>query len=198
MEQRRFHVDPVHGEFILLEWDTSLNGWMPAIEILMGWQRGMHRIFGQANNSSQLVTLPDFTAWSRLSPAEVPLIRTPLARPWIQNQFIEHANDIEDMFRIAGIDEPDLSLAIRASLSASPPTSRGPPQPLPPPFPAHLVSPVLASAEADRKICPITMEPIQKRTAAITSCGHIFQKKAIQEWLASHETCPECRQRCSL
>jgi hypothetical protein len=196
MEQRRFHADPVHGEFMLLEWDDSRNGWMPAVEILMGWQRGMHRIFGQTSNSSQLVTLPDFMTWSRLSPAEVPLIRTPLARPWIQNQFIEYANDLEDMFRIAGIDEPDLSLAIRASLSA-PPRPRETPPP-PPAFPAHLVGPVLASAEADRKICPITMDPIRKRTAAITSCGHIFQKKAIQEWLASHDTCPECRQRCSL
>lgn len=181
---------------MLLEWDDSRNGWMPAVEILMGWQRGLNRIFGQTNNSSQLVTLPDFSAWSRMTPAEVSQIRTPLIRPWIKNSFIEYANDLEDMFRIAGIDEPGLSLALSASLSAAPPpTSKDPP---PPAFPAHLVGPVLGSAEADRKICPITMEPIRKKTAAITSCGHIFQKEAIQEWLASHDTCPECRQRCSL
>lgn len=194
MEQRRFHVDPVHGEFILLEWDTSLNGWMPAIEILMGWQRGMHRIFRTANSSS-LLTMPDVTMWSRLSPAEVPLMRTPLARPWIQNRFIEYADDMEDVFHRSGIDDPHLSQALRASLSASPPIPRGGP---PPAFPAHLVSPVLAAAVAERKTCPITMEPIRKKTAAITSCGHIFQKEAIQEWMKEHDTCPECRQRCSL
>ena len=196
MEQRRYHIDPVHGEFILLEWDASLSGWMPAVEILMGWQRGMNRIFRPANNASHLLTMPDYTLWSRLPPAEVSRVRSPLARPWISDRFIEHADNIEDAFHRLGLDDPHLSQALSASLSAAPPpTPRGPP---PPAFPAHLVSPVLAAAEAERKICPITMEPIRKRTAAITSCGHIFQKEAIQEWLNSHDTCPECRQRCSL
>lgn len=86
-----------------------------------------------------------------------------------------------------------LDQAIAASLS----NKRPRPGPPPPPFPAHLVDPVLAAAEAEGKTCSITMEPIRKQTAAITSCGHIFQKEAIREWMKNHDTCPECRVRCS-
>jgi hypothetical protein len=93
------------------------------------------------------------------------------------------------------LERPDhLEQAITASLSAPP---RPRPGPLPPPFPAHLVDPVLAAAEAEGKLCSITMEPIRKQSASITSCGHIFQKEAIREWMKGHDTCPECRVRCS-
>lgn len=87
-----------------------------------------------------------------------------------------------------------LEQAISASLSNPPRPRPGPP---PPPFPEHLVGPVLAAAEAEGKICSITMEPIRKQTASITSCGHIFQKEAIRKWMKNHDTCPECRVRCS-
>ena len=160
----------------------------------MGWQRGMHRIF-QTANSTNLLTLPDFSMWSPLPPEEVSRVRSPLTRPWIPNQYIEYADDMEDVVHRSEIDDPWLSHALRASLSAAPPIARD--LPALPAFPAHLVSPVLEAAVAERKTCPITMEPIQKMGAAITSCGHIFQKEAIQKWLTSHETCPECRQRCS-
>ena len=89
-----------------------------------------------------------------------------------------------------------LELALAASLaSATPPRPRGPP---PAAFPPHLVESVLTTAEIERKLCPITMEPIRKETANITSCGHIFQKEAIHEWLQRNDTCPECRQLCSI
>jgi len=65
---------------------------------------------------------------------------------------------------------------------------------LPKPFPRHLVDQVLEKAETDGQACPITMEPIKKATATVTSCGHIFQKAAIAEWLTTSDTCPECRQ----
>jgi len=93
-------------------------------------------------------------------------------------------------------DPPLMELALAASLaSAPPPRPRGP---SPSAFPPHLVDSVLTTAEKERKLCPITMEPIRKETAAITSCGHIFQKEAIHEWLQGNDTCPECRQRCSI
>lgn len=65
-------------------------------------------------------------------------------------------------------------------------------------FPKHLVDQVLASAEAAGQTCAITMEPIKKASASITSCGHVFQKDAIAHWMHSHNTCPECRQPCCL
>ena len=87
---------------------------------------------------------------------------------------------------------PDPQLA--TSLSAQ---RQGPSATRPQPFPTHLVDQVLAAAEAAGQICAITMEPIKTTTAAVTSCGHIFQKAAIDHWMQDHDTCPECRQPCS-
>ena len=65
--------------------------------------------------------------------------------------------------------------------------------PKPPPFPRHLIAPVLAHAEANKAICPISLEPITKENATVTSCGHVFQTEALATWLTDHTICPECR-----
>lgn len=42
--------------------------------------------------------------------------------------------------------------------------------------------------------CAITTEPFsQCNEIAITPCFHYFQKRALEQWLSSHSTCPECR-----
>ena len=46
--------------------------------------------------------------------------------------------------------------------------------------------------------CPITFEPIQETTAAVTSCQHVFKRVAIVEWLKKNTTCPVCREECEL
>ena len=46
--------------------------------------------------------------------------------------------------------------------------------------------------------CPITFEPIQEATAAVTSCQHVFKRLAIVEWLKKNTTCPVCREECEL
>jgi len=46
--------------------------------------------------------------------------------------------------------------------------------------------------------CPITFEPIQEATAAVTSCQHVFKRVAIVEWLKKNTTCPVCREECEL
>lgn len=96
--------------------------------------------------------------------------------------------------------DEDLAIATLASLS-----SYRPPPPPPPslsagpqPLPKHIQLIVLEKAEAEGKLCPITMNPIRKSTASVTSCGHIFQTTAIQEWMSDNRTCPECRQICSV
>jgi hypothetical protein len=89
-----------------------------------------------------------------------------------------------------------LAAALLASLAAPP--RPPPPAVRPPPFPKHLADQVLAAAEAAGQACAITMEPIQKASAAVTSCGHVFQKEAITHWMQDHDTCPECRQPCAI
>jgi len=46
--------------------------------------------------------------------------------------------------------------------------------------------------------CPITFEPIQEVTAAVTSCQHVFKRDAIIHWLKKNTTCPVCREECEL
>jgi len=46
--------------------------------------------------------------------------------------------------------------------------------------------------------CPITFEPIQETTAAVTSCQHVFKRDAIIQWLKKNTTCPVCREECEL
>lgn len=42
--------------------------------------------------------------------------------------------------------------------------------------------------------CAITTEPFsQCNEIAITPCFHYFQKRALEQWLSTHSTCPECR-----
>ena len=41
--------------------------------------------------------------------------------------------------------------------------------------------------------CSIAMEPVTHETIAITSCFHIFTKDAIQRWIQTESTCPQCR-----
>ena len=90
---------------------------------------------------------------------------------------------------------PSIDLMTILASSARPPDR---PPDRPSAFPKHLTDQVLASAEAAGQTCPITMEPIKKTSASITSCGHIFQKTAITHWMQDHNTCPECRQPCTI
>jgi hypothetical protein len=43
--------------------------------------------------------------------------------------------------------------------------------------------------------CTITHEEFtqQHSVTKINSCGHIFNSKAISDWLITHQTCPNCR-----
>lgn len=42
--------------------------------------------------------------------------------------------------------------------------------------------------------CSITTEPFsQCNEIAITPCFHYFQKQALERWLSTHSTCPDCR-----
>jgi hypothetical protein len=65
------------------------------------------------------------------------------------------------------------------------------------PLPRHVAVLVVAKAIQDDVSCPITGESITE-DAAVTSCGHVFDRAAITTWLSSNTTCPTCRTRCSV
>ena len=43
----------------------------------------------------------------------------------------------------------------------------------------------------NNEVCPISLEQI--KTAFKLSCGHVFEKENIIDWLSSKKTCPLCR-----
>ena len=64
----------------------------------------------------------------------------------------------------------------------------------PSPLPRHVQIILLTEAVRTRKECSIAMEPITLENGSVTSCGHIFTREALSEWLQDNNTCPECRE----
>ena len=54
-------------------------------------------------------------------------------------------------------------------------------------------------AEAANDTCPISTNPISPITASVTTCFHVFETEAINEWIARNPVntpCPVCRKVC--
>ena len=73
------------------------------------------------------------------------------------------------------------------------------PEPVITPMPKHVVQILLERAEVDGAHCPISGSPITVATGAVTTCGHLFERTAIEMWFAQGVyTCPECRASCRI
>ena len=64
------------------------------------------------------------------------------------------------------------------------------------PLPKRIAWLIAEDAEKNGDTCAITMDPINPTTAAVTTCFHCFDHEAIQTWMETHKTCPQCRERC--
>ena len=60
-------------------------------------------------------------------------------------------------------------------------------------IPRHIFKVFVEAAIAKKETCPITMEEITMENVAMTPCGHLFDKTALQMALRSRNTCPQCR-----
>ena len=68
-------------------------------------------------------------------------------------------------------------------------------------IPIHVKKLIITESIRNNEGCPITSEAITMENAAVTSCGHVFTKAAIQHWLSmasSNNLCPICKIRCSI
>ena len=63
---------------------------------------------------------------------------------------------------------------------------------------AFTIQALINHAISESMTCPISMNPIQKSTACVTSCQHIFERDSIAHWLSDHTNCPVCRQATSI
>jgi hypothetical protein len=73
-----------------------------------------------------------------------------------------------------------------------------PAEPVITPLPKHVSHILLEKAESDGLQCPITGSPITLANGAVTTCGHIFERTAIETWFTQSYTCPECRASCRI
>ncbi len=67
-------------------------------------------------------------------------------------------------------------------------------------IPQHAVRALLTQALYSEDNCPILDVPIDVSNGAVTSCFHIFEKTAIEQWLrqpGSGQKCPVCNQPCN-
>lgn len=60
----------------------------------------------------------------------------------------------------------------------------------------HIVALMLREAIAEKKSCPISMDPITLDSVCVAPCYHCFTKESIEQWLQKNTTCPECRETC--
>jgi hypothetical protein len=67
-------------------------------------------------------------------------------------------------------------------------------------LPRHVEEILIKEAERNGECCTISFEKIQLATAAVTSCGHVFHRESIAEWLKNNakKACPSCRQACTI
>ena len=65
-------------------------------------------------------------------------------------------------------------------------------------IPTFVKNLLIEDAISKKQDCSITLEPITKENAKVTSCYHVFSKDAIENWLISHTICPICKQICSV
>jgi hypothetical protein len=63
---------------------------------------------------------------------------------------------------------------------------------------AFTIQALINHAVSENMTCPISMNTIQKSTACVTSCQHIFERDSIARWLTDHTNCPVCRQATSI
>lgn len=66
------------------------------------------------------------------------------------------------------------------------------------PIPLFVAETLLEKAIAAEEMCPISIEPFTKGSTIVTSCFHIFQKEALDEWRTKHVSCPLCKKTCAI
>jgi hypothetical protein len=67
------------------------------------------------------------------------------------------------------------------------------------PIPNFISELVIEKAISNHETCPITLDLIEKETACVTSCFHVFEKESIATWLndkKNESKCPVCKQQC--
>jgi hypothetical protein len=65
-------------------------------------------------------------------------------------------------------------------------------------LPPHVAPMIIAEAIKQKQACSISFEDISSENACVTTCGHVFTRDSMKEWLKQKSTCPECRKHCRI
>ena len=64
------------------------------------------------------------------------------------------------------------------------------------PLPKRIAWLIAEDASKNNETCSIALDPISPLTAGVTTCFHCFDTDSIANWMATHDTCPQCRKKC--
>jgi hypothetical protein len=212
-DTRRTYIDPTGSSILFYSLNPLDGGWYPDTDFLEDWRLlpADVWVYRPVDRPDIFITVPDGRIWPLMTVDEAADIRAFPDKPWIQGGTVI---DYYPLLAILGgqthhpshhsVQENEglMALAVAAitegwidftTNSESPlPLSQSPT--VSAPLPSHIVSTLLRCAESEGLTCAITMEPVTAAEGAVTSCGHYFQKAAVERWLSEHGTCPECRQ----
>ena len=193
MAQRRAYIN--NNELLFFSHD--MESWVPDMETMSNYHRGLTRVFHPYEDLFVTVTDGVQESWPVFQDEEVANITVLIERPWIQMAEVigPAVKDIPAFMAnllagTASLDafSPQLSYDYSSRLRSV----RRPAPVTPTSLPHHVSRILLERAIAEGAECPITGERLTM-AATVTSCGHIFDKEAIHTWLATNKTCPECR-----
>jgi hypothetical protein len=65
-------------------------------------------------------------------------------------------------------------------------------------FPQHIINGYIESIIQKKEVCPIIFQELEKSTVCITPCGHAASYDAAKCWIVKKNSCPVCRNTCSI
>lgn len=120
--------------------------------------------------------------WAQEIPSQsVP--RAPLVTNLFSPHHVEQVSVLQQPRRFASRSSGGLSAAAAAAVVDLPP---------------HVAPMIIAEAIKQKQACSISFEDISSENACVTTCGHVFTRDSMKEWLKQKSTCPECRKHCRI
>ena len=200
---------PIKRTYVILYWHPAVRKWVKCTDTMNNLS--LHRslttdngavrisIATRPNGTAQLIDVRSRGYYLRSENTRITLLEKTGALPPSFN--IDYT--LADPTAAAGLTEEDLWVV-------GPPPLALPQVALPqvPALPARFVplkpipkriAWIIAEDSSKTESCPILAEPISPITAAVTTCYHVFDHEAINEWFIRNPVntkCPVCRELC--
>ena len=200
---RIVHVEVMRGLDLTSRFNVYQADWVHdgsfQIEPWRYWETGIH--LNSQSDSLRIVSIPviDFEDRSYFEECWDDFTKVNLypngLEVAIQNQTHQRTMRMRAL-EILVEDEMEMMLPLRNDEPQTPPLRRQIIEQIPIHFhlPRRVAEALIRDLLDRQEHCPITTEPFsQCNEIAITPCFHYFQKRALEQWLSSHSTCPECR-----